>query len=196
MRELSANDANNTQWQTDVVISLDYLASVGDDPHGRGGEALVILRRLKSQGRLTPAQEGWIGTVESALAGLPPPDRTPSPAVEQIQGTYVGTNTQTPAGTATMSEVPGEYKITLSFQQSGANVTATYLTLQGGRGRGTGTITGNAINAISFRSEIVNCPGSLTASLMFSDDIVSWTYTGQDCGGPVRGYGAAKKTRP
>ena len=69
-RALAAKDPGNTEWQTDVVLSLWRLALVGDDPHGRWNEALLILNRLKSQGRLTPAQQGWIGQIEGELAKL------------------------------------------------------------------------------------------------------------------------------
>jgi hypothetical protein len=65
----------------------------------------------------------------------------------------------------------------------------------GGRGTGAGTIKDNVIEGMSLQSELSNCPGTYTASLVFRDDTVSWTYTGRDCSGPVRGHGQAKKTK-
>jgi hypothetical protein len=103
----------------------------------------------------------------------------------QIQGTYDGTNT--------VSQVPGQHQIALTFQQTGSDVTATFRTSLGGRGRGSGTISGNVIGTMSLQSEIANCPGSYTASFTFSGDTVSWIYTGQDCGGPTQGHGQARK---
>jgi tetratricopeptide (TPR) repeat protein len=69
-RELVAKDPSNMQWQTDVVLSLTGLALVGDDSRGRWSEALAILKRLKSQGRLPSAQQEQIGIIEANLAKL------------------------------------------------------------------------------------------------------------------------------
>jgi hypothetical protein len=103
---------------------------------------------------------------------------------------------QTPVGITAVKQLSGDDKITLTLQQSGSNVAASYQTSLGGRGRGTGILTGNIISAMKLQSETENCPGSFTASLTFSNDTVSWTYNGQDCGGPVQGNGVAKKTKP
>ena len=67
---LAAADPSNTQWQTNVVVSLFKLARAGDDPRGRLNEALAILNRLRSQNRLPPAQQRWIGMIEAELAKL------------------------------------------------------------------------------------------------------------------------------
>jgi hypothetical protein len=194
-RDIAAKDSSNTQRQFNVVASLANLFLAGDHPRERLEESMVILKRLQAQSQLSTQQQAWIGITEAELAKLRLADTAPSSTVEQIQGTYVGTNNHSPIGATTIARAV-EDKITLKFQQADSNVTATFLTSQGGRGKGTGTIAGKAINAMSLQSEIKNCPGSLTAALMFSDDIVSWTYTGQDCSGPVWGYGAAKKTEP
>jgi tetratricopeptide (TPR) repeat protein len=177
MRELSAKDPADTILQLDLVSSIVRLRLLGDDPIGRLSEALPILSRLKSQGRLPPAQQGLIDIIKAELAEL----------VEQLQGDYFGTNT--------VNEWPGEAQIALTFQLSGNDVAATYQTSSGARGRGTGTIAGNVIKTMSLQSEGVGCPGSFTAEFVFSGDSVSWTYTGQDCSGPQHGHGSAKKTR-
>jgi tetratricopeptide (TPR) repeat protein len=112
--------------------------------------------------------------------------RTLSKTVEQIQGTY--------DGTFTLSQVPGEHQISLTFQQSGSDVTATYRSALGGGGRGKGTIAGNVITAMTLQSE-PNCPGLYTASFEFSGDTVSLTFSGHDCNGAAQGHGVAKKLK-
>ena len=59
-RELSAKGPGNALWQTEVVKSLGNLAQAGDDPRGRLSEAFQIVNRLKSQGKLKPAQFQWL----------------------------------------------------------------------------------------------------------------------------------------
>jgi hypothetical protein len=78
-----------------------------------------------------------------------------SETVEQIEGTYDGTNK--------FSQVRGEHQISLTFQQSGREVTVTYRSALGGSGSGKGTIAGDVITAMPLRSE-PSCPGSYTAS--------------------------------
>jgi hypothetical protein len=193
VQDLAIKDPSNARWQMDVFYSLDGLASAGDDPRGRWGEALAILARLKSQGTLPPSQQGWIGKINSALAALPDANLAPSTttgklaALEQIDGTYDGINED--------NQSNGKAQFSLTFQQSGNAVTATYKSSLGGQGRGSGTINGNAIYMMSIQSETPNCPGSYIASLKFEGDAVSWTYTGQDCNGPAQGHGSAKKAK-
>jgi CHAT domain-containing protein len=109
-----------------------------------------------------------------------------SETVEQIDGTY--------EGTFTLSQVQGEHQISLTFQQSGPEVTVTYRSALGGRGSGKSTVAGNVIAAVPLQSEPF-CPGLYTASFKFSGDTVSWTYSGQDCHGPAQGSGIAKKLK-
>jgi CHAT domain-containing protein len=113
-------------------------------------------------------------------------DSSPSETVEQIEGTY--------EGTFTINQVTGEHQISLTFQQSGSEVTVTYRSALGGRGSGKSTIAGNSIATVPLRSE-PNCPGLFTALFKFSDDTVSFTYSGQDCNGPGQGRGIAKKLK-
>ena len=108
-----------------------------------------------------------------------------SETVEQIEGTY--------EGTFTLSQVTGKHQISLTFQQSGPEVTVTYRSVFGGRGSGKSTIAGNVITAV-LRSE-ANCPGSFEASFKFFGDTVRFTYSGQDCNGPAQGDGIAKKLK-
>jgi len=46
----------------------------------------------------------------------------------------------------------------LTFQQSGNDIIATYKSALGGQGRGSEIINGNAIYMMSFQSEAPNCP--------------------------------------
>jgi hypothetical protein len=71
-RELSAKDPENSRWQTELVLSLGDLARAGDDPRSRLNEALQIVNRLKSQGKLKPAQLKWVNVIETELAKLSP----------------------------------------------------------------------------------------------------------------------------
>jgi tetratricopeptide (TPR) repeat protein len=111
---------------------------------------------------------------------------SPSETVEQIEGTY--------EGTFTINQVTGEHQISLTFQQSGSEVTVTYRSALGGRGSGKSTIAGNIIATVPLQSD-PNCPGLFTASFKFSHDTVSFAYSGQDCNGPGQGRGIANKLK-
>jgi tetratricopeptide (TPR) repeat protein len=129
---------------------------------------------------LPSAQTNPAETAREALGS------SPSETVGQIEGTY--------EGTFTVNQVTGEHQISLTFQQSGSEVTVTYRSALGGRGSGKSTIASNIIATVPLRSE-PNCPGLFTASFKFSDDTVSFTYSGQDCNGPGLGRGIAKKLK-
>jgi tetratricopeptide (TPR) repeat protein len=185
VRELVAKDPSNVLWQTDLAISLDYLARAGDNPRGRWSEGLGILVLLKLQERLPPAQQAWIRAIEANLDNLPPAAASLTPTIEQLEGTYEGVNNL---------GQPSENHISLTFQQSGRSIIATYRSSLGDFGKGSGSVTGNVIGTMSLQSETVGCSGSFTASFMFSGDTVTWSYAGQGCGGPVQGRGMAKRT--
>jgi tetratricopeptide (TPR) repeat protein len=133
-------------------------------------------RRVTLAGVAALAFATWAFTPNSSL----------SETVQQIEGTY--------DGTITFSQVTGEHQISLTFQQFGPEVTVTYRSALGGRGSGKGTIAGTVITAMPLRGE-PDCPGLYTASFQFSGDMVSWTYSGQDCLGPAQGRGIAKKLK-
>ena len=71
-RALAALDNGSAQAQLDLVLGHYKLATVSPDPRPELEAALAILRDLQSEGRLPPANEGWISVVEQALATLPP----------------------------------------------------------------------------------------------------------------------------
>jgi hypothetical protein len=84
----------------------------------------------------------------------------------------------------------------MTFKQSGADVTGSFETSRGSRGAGSGVLSGSVVSGLTFQSETPNCPGSYSAFLLFSDETVKWAYKGQDCGGPVQGYGQATRKEP
>jgi hypothetical protein len=106
----------------------------------------------------------------------------------QVHGTYEGTND------LTTKDGNAQQKISIVIEQNGKDVSVSFETPSGGQGRGTGALTGETVNSILLKSTAPGCPGSYEASLKFADDTVSWTYKGQDCGGPVEGHGIGKKT--
>jgi hypothetical protein len=65
----------------------------------------------------------------------------------------------------------------------------------GGQGKGSGTLTGDTVDSILLESTAPGCSGEYEASIKFAGDTVSWSYKGQDCGGPMEGHGTAKRTK-
>jgi len=86
-----------------------------------------------------------------------------------------------------------EQKITISVQQIGGDLKVRFQTAVGGQGEGMGTLSGNRIESISLHSTVPECPGSYDGSLSFAENSVTWSYKGQDCAGPMKGHGTAKK---
>ena len=81
--------------------------------------------------------------------------------VEQIEGTY--------EGTFTINQVTGEHQISLTFQQSGSEVTVTYRSALGGRGSGKSTIAGNVIATVPYEaSQIVRDYSRLHLSFLMT----------------------------
>ena len=87
----------------------------------------------------------------------------------------------------------GEQKIAISIQQNGSDLKLKFQTANGGQGEGTGKLGNNRVDTLSLRSTAPECPGSYDGSLSFADNSMSWSYKGQDCGGPMEGRGTAKK---
>ena len=105
-------------------------------------------------------------------------------------GTYEGTNTSTYP-----NKGHGEQKISLVIEQMGSEVNVSFTTVGGGQGKGTGQLTGAVIEKFLLRSNAPDCPGSYEASIKFADDTASWSFKGEDCGGPMEGRGTAKRTK-
>ena len=115
-------------------------------------------------------------------------------SVENVQGTYEGSNTVSYFGNANSART--EEKITIVVGGSDSQVSLNFSMSNGGTGTGVGTLTGNQIEAITLQSTTPGCPGSYAASFKFGPGIVNWTYMGRDCGGSVQGHGVAKKSQP
>jgi hypothetical protein len=67
-RALAQKDPGNTRWQTAVALGLNRMAGAGDDPRANLSEALVILKRLRADGKLSRDSENLIAHAEAALA--------------------------------------------------------------------------------------------------------------------------------
>jgi tetratricopeptide (TPR) repeat protein len=70
-RQLAEGHPDVTLWQIDLVLGLWRLAGSGDDPRGRWSEALTILQRLDTQGRLAPEERQWIDEIKLRLSEIP-----------------------------------------------------------------------------------------------------------------------------
>jgi len=71
VEDYTATDPTNAVWQIDLVLCLNSLAQIGDEPRERYERILVVLRRLEREGRLTPDQASWITAAERLLTSLP-----------------------------------------------------------------------------------------------------------------------------
>jgi tetratricopeptide (TPR) repeat protein len=63
-------DPGNAGWQFDLVDSNWKLAENGDDAARRFALIISILRKLKEENRLAPAQEKWLPEAEAQLAKI------------------------------------------------------------------------------------------------------------------------------
>jgi hypothetical protein len=107
-----------------------------------------------------------------------------------VAGVYEGMNNAT-----YKTGGQGEQKITIMVGQAGSKVNVSFQTASGGQGEGSGTLTGAGVDSISLQSTAPGCSGSYEASFKFADDAVTWSYKGQDCGGPMEGKGTATRTK-
>ncbi|MBV9861722.1 MAG: toll/interleukin-1 receptor domain-containing protein [Alphaproteobacteria bacterium] len=74
---LAKKNPDDVQAQTNLVLCLYRLASVGDNSRANLTAALAILERLTAAGQLPPANQNWLGAVAAAIERLPaaqPPD--------------------------------------------------------------------------------------------------------------------------
>lgn len=67
-KTLAAAEPDNADVQLNLVSSLVRVAMFDADRTPRLQEALEVLQRLQSAGRLDPAKQGWIGMVQAMLA--------------------------------------------------------------------------------------------------------------------------------
>jgi len=88
----------------------------------------------------------------------------------------------------------GEQKISVVVEQIGSTVNLSVQAAAGGQGKGSGTLS-TTVGSIKLQSTAPDCPGSYEGSLKFTGDTLSWSYKGQDCGGPMQGRGTAKRMK-
>ncbi|MGA8613645.1 MAG: toll/interleukin-1 receptor domain-containing protein [Xanthobacteraceae bacterium] len=134
-----------------------------------------------------PIELKWIDINESAPFGRLF-DVACGPPINSVAGTYEGTNNASYGNGG-----QGEQRITITVEQSGSDVTVAFKTPNGGEGKGSGKLTGTAVNSLVLQSTARDCPGSYEGSLTFVGDTVNWSFEGKDCGGPMKGHGEAKR---
>jgi hypothetical protein len=70
--DYAATDPSNAVWQIDLVLCLNSLGQIGDEPRARYERILAILRNLEREKKLSTEQTTWIAAAERFLATLPP----------------------------------------------------------------------------------------------------------------------------
>lgn len=70
--DYAATDPSNAVWQIDLVLCLNSLGQIGDEPRARYERILAILRNLERDKKLTTEQTTWIAAAERFLATLRP----------------------------------------------------------------------------------------------------------------------------
>ena len=81
-RQVLAAEPDNAQWQADVVVSLWKVAAATTDRSAKISslqEALGLVDKLESRGRLEPHQRGWRAMIEAEMA-KPAAEEQPAPA--------------------------------------------------------------------------------------------------------------------
>jgi hypothetical protein len=84
-----------------------------------------------------------------------------------------------------------EQKIAITVQRIENHLRLIFQTPNGGQGEGTGELASDGVASVSLHSTTPSCPGSFDGSLTLSGNSISWSYKGQDCGGPMEGHGTA-----
>ncbi len=110
------------------------------------------------------------------------------PSAFNVAGKYEGTNN---ANYEKGGE--SEQRMLLTIQQNGNDLKVNFETPLGGQGEGVGKLAGSRVESMSLHSTAPDCPGSYDGSLAFTDSSVTWSYKGEDCGGPMQGHGTAAR---
>jgi tetratricopeptide (TPR) repeat protein len=71
IEDYAATDPSNAVWQIDLVLCLNSLGQIGDEPRSRYERILAILHNLESEKKLTAEQTTWIAAAERFLTTLP-----------------------------------------------------------------------------------------------------------------------------
>jgi hypothetical protein len=114
-----------------------------------------------------------------------------SAPLPSVSGTYEGINKANYKNGG-----QGDQKIEVTVEQMGADLKVNFQSGGGGQGKGVGKLSGARVDSISLQSTAAECPGSYEASFEFAGDTVTWSFKGDDCGGPMEGHGTAKRVRP
>jgi hypothetical protein len=111
-------------------------------------------------------------------------------SVPNVAGKYEGTYSATYENGG-----QGEQQISIIVEQTASEVSVSFETAIRSIGNGAGKLVGTTIDSLSLQSTTPGCPGSYEASIKFTGNSASWSFTGQDCGGPMQGHGTAKRTK-
>jgi tetratricopeptide (TPR) repeat protein/energy-coupling factor transporter ATP-binding protein EcfA2 len=71
IEDYAATDPANAVWQIDLVLCLNSLGQIGDEPRLRYERILGILRSLEREKKLTTEQTTWIAAAERFLETMP-----------------------------------------------------------------------------------------------------------------------------
>jgi hypothetical protein len=107
-----------------------------------------------------------------------------------VAGIYEGTIT-----TSYKKGGQGEQKISITVEQIGSDLNVTYQTGAGGQGKGAGKFEAGKAAAITLQSTTPGCAGSYEASFNFTDDTITLSFKGEDCGGSMEGNATAKRVK-
>jgi hypothetical protein len=91
------------------------------------------------------------------------------------------------------NKAQAEQGVSVTIGQNGSDLKVSFQTPNGASGEGTGKHTDNRAESISLHSTIPGCPGSYDGSMSFTDNSLTWSYKGKDCGGKMEGRGTAPK---
>jgi tetratricopeptide (TPR) repeat protein len=67
----AAADPDNAAWQSELAMSLFWLAQAGDEPQPRLERALALLQKLDAAGKLNAEQKPLIANIQQVLAAPP-----------------------------------------------------------------------------------------------------------------------------
>jgi hypothetical protein len=114
-----------------------------------------------------------------------------SAPIPNVGGTYEGINKA-----SYKNGGQGDQKIEITVGQMGTDLKVNFQSGGGGQGKGVGKLSGAHVDSISLQSTAAECPGLYEASFEFAGDTVTWSFKGEDCGGPMEGQGTGKKVGP
>jgi hypothetical protein len=131
------------------------------------------------------------GFVFGMLCGATGTNVSGTASATNVSGTYDGNIT-----TNYKKGGQGEQKISITVEQTVWNdFKVAFKTANGAQGQGVGKSENGIPESVSLQSTNPQCAGSYDASFKFADDAVTFSFKGEDCGGPMEGNGTAKKVK-